>query len=181
MKSSGYTYVIVRAYQSTGSPDPNCAKTVANAHSAGMSSVDVYMFPCPKCSTSAATQVQQMVTSLKNNNVNYGTVWLDIEGSQYWSTSTTTNQNFFNGLVSQLKTEIGSAKIGVYTSSSQWNPIMGSSFHGGSAYPLWYAHYDGVQSFSDFSSFGGWTKPYMKQYAGDLTLCSSGVDENWRP
>lgn len=47
------------------------------------------------------------------------------------------------------------------------------------SHPLWYAHYDGVQSFSDFTSFGGWTKPAMKQYLGDKTLCSVGVDYDW--
>ncbi len=30
---------------------------------------------------------------------------------------------------------------GVYTSESQWQPIFGSSYTGGSAFPLWYAHY----------------------------------------
>ena len=31
-----------------------------------------------------------------------------------------------------------------------------------------YAHYDASPSFSDFVSFGGWTKPAIKQYAGDV-------------
>ena len=30
--------------------------------------------------------------------------------------------------------------MGVYTSQSQWTPIMGSNT-AGSAYPIWYAHY----------------------------------------
>ena len=34
-----------------------------------------------------------------------------------------------------------------------------------------YAHYDGNPSFSDFSSFGGWTSPHAKQYQGDVTAC----------
>ena len=28
---------------------------------------------------------------------------------------------------------------------------------------LWYAHYDNNPSFSDFSPFGGWSKPAIKQ------------------
>jgi hypothetical protein len=47
--------------------------------------------------------------------------------------------------------------------------------------PLWYAHYDGKASFSDFSSFGGWKTPYAKQYMGDYTLCSFDVDLNYAP
>ena len=45
--------------------------------------------------------------------------------------------------------------------------------------PLWYAHYDGVQNFNDFKDFGGWTKPNIKQYQGDVTLCGAGVDYSW--
>lgn len=47
--------------------------------------------------------------------------------------------------------------------------------------PLWYAHYDNVASFSDWSSvsFGGWSKPAIKQYKGDTTLCGAGVDLNF--
>ena len=47
--------------------------------------------------------------------------------------------------------------------------------------PLWYAHYDKDPSFNDWKSFAGWTQPYMKQYNGDVTLCSTDVDTNWRP
>ncbi|MDP2434537.1 MAG: hypothetical protein Q8P67_02215 [archaeon] len=32
---------------------------------------------------------------------------------------------------------------------------------------------DGVASFSDFSPFGGWTKPNIKQYQGTTSLCSA--------
>jgi hypothetical protein len=42
-----------------------------------------------------------------------------------------------------------------------------------------YAHYDGSASFSDFKSFGGWAKPFAKQYQGTTTQCSTGVDKNW--
>lgn len=42
-----------------------------------------------------------------------------------------------------------------------------------------YAHYDGKPSFSDFRPFGGWSKPAIKQYAGDKTECGAGVDLNY--
>ena len=34
-----------------------------------------------------------------------------------------------------------------------------------------YAHYDGKPSVSDFKPFGGWSKPFMKQFAGLVTVC----------
>lgn len=67
---------------------------------------------------------------------------------------------------------------GIYSSASQWKPITGDS-HSFSSLPLWYAHYDSNPSFSDFSSFGGWSKPAIKQYAGDQSFCSAGVDKNF--
>lgn len=97
-------------------------------------------------------------------------VWLDIEGPQYWSRSQSANQNFFSGLVSELKARgqhIGvysrralscpppslhhepipadllnrtpPPHSGVYTSESQWSPIMGS-WSGGAEFPLWFAN-----------------------------------------
>ena len=43
-----------------GSPDSNAIHTVANARAAGISYVDVYMFPSPRCSRSPSEQVGEM-------------------------------------------------------------------------------------------------------------------------
>ncbi len=66
-------------------------------------------------------------------------------------------------------------KVGVYTSESQWGPIMGS-YTGGSAYPLWYAHYDGQPSFSDFTPFAGWKAPSIKQFSDAGAKCGVSYD-----
>lgn len=34
-----------------------------------------------------------------------------------------------------------------------------------------YAHYDGDAGFDDFSPFGPWGSPNMKQFAGDASVC----------
>lgn len=39
--------------------------------------------------------------------------------------------------------------------------------------PLWYAHYDNSPSFSDYSSFGGWSEPYAKQVNFRLNSANS--------
>jgi hypothetical protein len=64
-----------------------------------------------------------------------------------------------------------------------WEGIMGSAdacpnFRD---LPVWYAHYDGVANFNDWSSvyFGGWSKPSIKQYLGDKVLCGVGIDYNF--
>jgi len=91
------------------------------------------------------------------------------------------NQNFFNSLVEGCKTS--GITCGVYSSASQWNPIFGATFTGGSSMNLWYPHYQNPPqpNFNDWSSFGGWTKPFAKQYQGTTTLCNVGVDLDWTP
>ena len=106
----------------------------------------------------------------------YGMLWLDVEGTQYWSSSTSNNVNFLQKMVDEGKKK--GVSLGIYSSSSQWNPIMGGSTAFKSL-PLWYPHYDNSASFSDFKSFGGWSKPAIKQYAGDVSFCSAGVDKNY--
>jgi len=94
-----------------------------------------------------------------------GKIWLDIEGSQYWLGSASSNQAWYKQLVDACTTY--GVSCGVYSSASQWSAIFGStSFVYGNNLQLWYAHYDNIPSFYDFSSFGGWTSPYAKQYGG---------------
>jgi len=175
LKSNDFTFAAVRVYESTGRPDPNAVKTMANARSAGIGVVDAYMFPCPKCSKSAADQVEEAVKNLRDNKAQFSIFWFDIEGPQYWG-SQSANKNFLTQALS--KAESLGVKIGIYTSESQWIPIFGD-WDGGAKYPLWYAHYDGRPNFSDFKPFAGWKKPVMKQYQGDVTKCGVGIDEDW--
>ena len=69
-------------------------------------------------------------------------------------------------------------RAGIYSSNSQWSPIMGNTAQF-SNLPLWYPHYDNNPSFNDWYSFGGWSRPNIKQYAGDVGFCSAGVDLNY--
>jgi hypothetical protein len=181
----GYTLSIPRGYRSSGKVDTNLALNVRYGVAAGFKHIHTYLFPCPKCATTGEQQVDELVDYMKKSFIDdkVKMVWLDIEQSKYWLSTTTKNRNFFN---SMLK---GAAKnnlaVGIYTSKSQWEPIMGrgNSFTAGSKYPLWYAHYDKVPDFKSFSysrigGYGGWKKPHMKQYRGDTTLCSFSVDKN---
>eukprot|EP01091_Cochliopodium_minus_P000511 TRINITY_DN10467_c0_g1_i1.p1 TRINITY_DN10467_c0_g1~~TRINITY_DN10467_c0_g1_i1.p1 ORF type:complete len:232 (+),score=52.02 TRINITY_DN10467_c0_g1_i1:36-698(+) len=177
--SKNLTFTIVRGYESVGQVDSNVVPTVANAWAGGMSHVDVYMFPCPTCSESATNQFQDLYNYLRQNGVQYGQIWLDIEGPQYWSSSISYNQNFFSELVAAGQNN--GVNLGVYSSRSQWEPIFGGGFTAGSSLPLWYADYDGVPDFDDFSSFGGWSSPAMKQFSDAGAKCGVSYDINWYP
>ena len=53
MKSYGYSFAIVRVYQSNGVCDPNGPATINDAWTGGMSYVDGYIFPCYSCGNPA--------------------------------------------------------------------------------------------------------------------------------
>jgi GH25 family lysozyme M1 (1,4-beta-N-acetylmuramidase) len=177
MRNNGYGgFAIPRVATSVGTIDHNGIQSVINAHAGGMAHVDGYIFPCPHCGDPEG-QIKRAVAALRSAGATIGMLWLDIEGTQYWKDQNY-NRNFFAGLINGC--HAAGVTIGVYTSASQWNPIMGAST-AGSSYPLWYAHYDNNPSFSDFRGFGGWTHPSIKQYKGTTTLCGVGVDLSWYP
>jgi len=190
----GYNFAIVRVYQSNGQCDPNGPATINNAWNGGMAHVDGYIFPCYSCQN-PEQQMTDTVNYLNSHNVllakkgenlkgnstlgaTVGMLWLDVEGTQYWSGDCNSNINFLQRMVNQGHA-LG-VSMGVYSSNSQWSPIMcGSSQF--SSLPIWYPHYDLDYSFNDWYSFGGWGSPAIKQYAGDQYFCSAGVDKNYYP
>jgi hypothetical protein len=199
MVSSGESFAIVRVYQSSGHPDSNGPASINDAWAGGMSYVDGYIFPCYSCGN-PAQQMDDTIASLNAGGVRLlgqegvpsekelrlhhngtlgstvGMLWIDVEGTQYWSSNPQSNVNFIQEMVDEgLKQGV---TLGIYTSSSQWNPICGGSTQFKN-YPLWYPHYDNSASFTDFVPFGGWNSPAIKQYVGDTTLCSAGVDLNY--
>lgn len=172
-------FAVARVYQSGGRVDPNGAQTIKNARAAGIKYVDGYIFPCVPCGN-AAQQVKDTVSALRSAGAEFGMLWYDVENYQ-WSSSASTNQAFIKEMVDTGKSLGISA--GIYTNLNNWQTIVGSShnYPSSQGLPLWYAHYDGSQSYSDFASFGGWSKPSIKQYYGDKTSCNVGVDYNWYP
>lgn len=96
-KSGGISYVVPRGYKSTGAVDTQICTSLNAAANAGITRRDTYLFPCPTCSKSASTQMSELVSYLNNNckSAWSGRVWLDIEGSQYWLGSSSSNQNWY--------------------------------------------------------------------------------------
>ena len=103
---------------------------------------DLYLFPCPTCSKSAATQMSELVNYLNANCKTQwsGRVWLDIEGAQYLLGNTTSNQAWYKQLKDSCK--ISEVSCGIYSSIVEWTSIFGSpSFAYGSECPLWYGKF----------------------------------------
>lgn len=180
IKNNGYSFVIIRGYCSFGGLDNNAVSNLNNARAAGLIT-DIYMFPCR--GKSATAQVDQMMAAISNNL--YGMVWIDVETNPSsgcgWGSDHTGNCNFIIETINRIKSH---GKVpAIYSSKVMWTNIMGSAgaCPAAASQQLWYPHYDGSASFSDFSAFGGWSKPAIKQFQGDVTLCGAGVDKNFYP
>lgn len=179
--SAGIDYVIVRAWHSYGAPDTNAPPMLKAAKRAGFET-HAYMFPCP--GKNATEQVHSTIKFLQSSGAPFDKLWFDIETDPSsgcgWSSDKAHNCDFLGEMVRAVK-DAGQA-AGVYISTYMQESIMGSCT-AGSSLDLWYAHYDNVKAFSDFSSFGGWSKPVMKQYddGQKSPLCGNTIDRDWMP
>jgi GH25 family lysozyme M1 (1,4-beta-N-acetylmuramidase) len=177
--SNGWSFVIVRSYCSYGGVDSNAPATLQAAAAGGIQYHDVYHFPC--IGVSASQQVSDDYNQVKGL---FGMMWFDIETNPSpncgWQDAAT-NCNFMGQLISAGQS-LG-IHMGIYSSAYMWGSIMGDGCTVGAdnGIPLWYAHYDQNPSFSDFSSFGGWTSPNIKQYWDSVGICGINADADWYP
>ncbi|KAF8385057.1 hypothetical protein PRIPAC_74199, partial [Pristionchus pacificus] len=181
LKNNGYHFYIGRVGQSNGGIDKTGVQNIKNAWAGGMSNVDAYLFPChsSSCGTAKA-QVQATVNALKNGGAKFGMLWLDVE-IYNWPSNQATNRQFILDMVSECNAL--KVKVGIYSNNNNWQSIVGIDWNGVSKYPLWWANYNGAANFNNFKPFGGWSKPSIHQYSGDVKgACSVGnVDLNWYP
>ena len=177
--------MIPRGYKNSGNIDFAVCNSINSAAKAGISKRDTYMTPCATSSCkSADSQMSDLVDYLKKNcNTNWSKrIWIDIGDSKIWTSSTSNNQKFYKALIDSCKKN--NVSCGVYSSRSQWISIFGSATYCyGQNLPLWYLHYDNNPSFSDYgsSSFGCWTSPHAKRFAGGVSTCSMTVNKNFSP
>eukprot|EP00695_Tsukubamonas_globosa_P001174 TRINITY_DN211_c0_g1_i1.p1 TRINITY_DN211_c0_g1~~TRINITY_DN211_c0_g1_i1.p1 ORF type:complete len:240 (+),score=105.92 TRINITY_DN211_c0_g1_i1:56-721(+) len=136
--------------------------------------VFVYIFMCPNCAGNNADALSNWLTNTINSGVYFDAVWIDVESCSGCWNDVGSNANFVAGLVNAAQ-NVG-VSVGIYTSQYEWSTVVGS-YTGLGNVPLWYAHYDGRASCSEFSGWGGWSSAYMKQFQDHSSLgCFSNVD-----
>jgi len=180
LKNNGSKFAIVRIYRSNGRPDRAAPTTIKNARLAGLK-VEAYIYPCYQCDVPRC-QVQAALGNLKKHNVSVSQVWIAVvspdHDSQHWSHTATENVAFIREMVDEIKAQGCSA--GILTRETAWHTITNDADEF-NRLPLWYMRYDKKPDFgTEFVSFGGWTKPYMKQYE-HVRVCNVGVGRNWYP
>ena len=174
---NGWTFIIPRCYRGIAIMDENCRQNMINARDAGMSRIDAYFFPCFSCGN-VAGQVTSYYNELITYEVQPERTWFDVEGE--WSSDYGTNQAFLMEMVNQAR-YIGFVH-GIYSNQYYWYMFFGESY----LFPyrtetqLWYAIYDFTPSFDGWYEFGGWSRPNIKQYAGNQEFCDGWVDYNYQ-
>ena len=175
-RREGWDFMITRAYRSNGEVEPVAGPNIRNSKAAGIPYTDIYHFPC-SYGVSAAAQVAADINAVGRI---FGMLWFDIETNEdsrcAWRADKNENCQFLGELISAG--HANGVKMGIYASVYMWESIMGSCTVG-SSLALWYAHYDGRQTFSDFSPFGGWSRPAMKQYGDAVGYCGINSDADW--
>lgn len=69
-------------------------------------------------------------------NVHANMWWLDVETENSWTDNFLVNRQFIRGAEAAIKQNIWSARIGIYSSRTQWNEIMGPWQN---KLPVWWA------------------------------------------
>ncbi|VDO88040.1 unnamed protein product [Haemonchus placei] len=206
MKSHGHSFFIGRVFRSNGAVDSQGIQNIKNARAGaynfriksvadenfkdfedfedfvagGIANVDGYIFPCLSSSCpSASKQISEASTALKNAGAKVGMLWLDIETYQ-WPSDHAKNRAFIEEMGKEL-TSLG-YNWGVYSNYNNWQSIVGLDYTGMKGKQLWWATYNNEANFNNFKAFGGWTKPNIHQYNGDVSgPCSFSIDTNWYP
>nr|CDJ84786.1 Protein LYS-6 [Haemonchus contortus] len=174
--------IVNRAYTGDfqGQIDPYSVTNIQNAAAAGLGT-EVYMTPQPTSSKTGAQQFDEMYNMLIGGNIYIKAVWVQVVSPDDWTSSSTTNINFLNSILSRAM-QLG-LTVGVYTSKHEWNQITDHATT--LNVRLWYWKTNGSgeadespANFKDFKEFGSWTAPTVKQYGQFETICGVIVNRD---
>ncbi len=173
-KKKGHDRAVIQLWRSRGIPNVYAPYQVHACREAGIDDIQFYMFPDAKMDVEE--QVLDMLAFMKDNGIDGGRMmWIDIEAPSLFKPTCAENVKFLKDIIASLEKHYD-GPIGIYASHYQWKPIMCGNTEF-TKYPLWWPHYDSnPDMMHNWSSFGGWAKPVMKQYNGDKVVCGQDVD-----
>jgi peptidoglycan hydrolase-like protein with peptidoglycan-binding domain len=183
LRESGFVFTTIECWREkdNGTFVADCVSNVANAWAAGFENVDVYMYA--ERFYDPVLQMNSFIDQLTKNNVKFGNVMIDIEGSDWYSFTFEQNQEYLLTIKNML--EAANLTITIYAGAA-WDSYFGTDFTAFSDYPLIYAHYDNVPSFYDYdyAPFGGWSQASAKQFYDGIepeVVCNLSLDWDWSP
>jgi len=150
------TWVILYISDQDGSINKDFLNTFTNAIDRGITTVDAALMVND---TFIPEEFSANVTHALPASFN-GTVWLRVyDSKRLWSQDVSQRIPYFEKLVLAFKQR--GVKVGIYSRAKEWASVFGSQGAGSDileATSIWYANYNNVKSFSDFSyaAFGTW-------------------------
>ncbi|KAF7632205.1 hypothetical protein Mgra_00008389 [Meloidogyne graminicola] len=175
-----------------------------NAREAGIDDIDIYIRPCVKSKGKSYSPfttcgnprkiITDVLNGLKNNNVNFGRVWLEIRGDvgedidhytgygqKYdWYLTIEENIKFIDEMIKILNEK--KQPYGIYSDKYLWQRITGNTQIYNNI-PLWYSNINNKENnFNDYYdgySFGGWKNPTIKETNASI-VCRKYVDNIWK-
>jgi len=178
-KQNGKSFLVNQIWSGGFGINPYFVGNWQKAKAAGIQYVDAYAFICNNCVGNNPTNICGSIKKTLPSGFD-GMIWLDLEQcTDCWTGTSATRMAFSQAVANQCHAD--GLKIGIYSGMGSWAGVYGSAgYDAGSLknFPLWYSHYDGSSSFSDWSSvkFGGFAKPAIKQYKGSTAFCGTTVD-----
>uniref|UniRef100_A0A914E328 Uncharacterized protein n=1 Tax=Acrobeloides nanus TaxID=290746 RepID=A0A914E328_9BILA len=108
-------------------------------------------------------------------------IWVNIDISQPWSKNQNENRVFMNEVVLALFRFNGG--FGVISNNNSWSTIFGADYNVTdiAEFLIW-VKWNGKQDLTtDWVPFGGWSSPFVHQYAGGITSnnCVPGIKLNY--
>ncbi|KAI6234922.1 Glycoside hydrolase, superfamily domain-containing protein [Aphelenchoides fujianensis] len=185
LKSYGVAIVFTRIYGPSnggGQTDTTGVQNAITAYNSGMT-VEVFIEPAPSSSKSGGQQFNEALNYATSQGLRIERVWLIVHWPIDWSSSSYSNVNFIQSVMSAANN--ADVQIGIYTNWYDWDQITGSSTSLPARVPLWYWNANGLgpkcasdADFSDFFPFGNFRSATVKQYGLGEMICSTILNVN---
>lgn len=175
IKKQGYSSMFFSAHGPTGGFDYNFPTNYKNTKMLGFTFVQGIISPALSKYKTGADQMHIVGahTYGPGSTPIYYTMWIKVDGNAPGWKSQSENREF---ILSMLQHGVDNhMALGVQTSAESWANVVGADWSVDSKYHLWYVSNDGKPDFSDFKPFGGWTKPSIKKFKSDTTVCGVNV------
>jgi hypothetical protein len=139
----------------------------------------VYFFPSTGCVLDQQGQIDAALDHLAENNAIFNRFWIDVEAWQWWA-ECDANIAWLTPLLKHAHARLGVARVGFYAGHNFFTTYFcNTTMYSDMGVHLWYARWDFNASFYNFTSYGGWTDPFMKQYTS-IGQCDVHTDSDFR-
>lgn len=158
--------------------DKNAKPNFEKCNTAKQGACAFYISPIPTCEAKAI--VTDFCAGVVEGTGKRFAIIVDLADPPHWKESKEENRAYLEGLIAALNARANDCVywIAILTSKWEWEKIFGEDYKGMSGLRLMWEFIDRNPEFdpSSFVEFGGWTKPFAKQFDRNLDACENGVD-----